>query len=381
MIRKKNKNRDNINNWCIENNFSFSNSDGCDYWDESNYYIFTKEDIKKIKKATYEVQKMCYKVVEYVIENKKYEDFNIKEIYWKFIEGSFKRDKEFYGRLDFAYKNGEIKLYEHNADTPQMFVESGIVNKKWQKEFKPNYKYSTTLIKDFVNYFKNVKGKTIHFGSVKEIINLEDFNMIENMIDIASNEIKNKNIYFTDIEKIYIKNGFLHSHTGKQIENLYKLMPWENFMLDEVFCIELLNIVENGNVKIFEPFWKVILSNKRLLVYLYELFPNSPYLLKSSFDINDFNNVNYVKKPILDRQGCGIEIIKDGEEIKSLSPRIFKDSRVIYQEYFELPKFGNDYTLIGSWVVNNKFSGIRIREDNSIITQSTSRYVPYITLK
>ena len=50
----------------------------------------------------------------------------------------------------------------------------------------------------------------------------------------------------------------------------------------------------------------------------------------------------------------------------------------IYQQTQLLPKFANNYTLIGSWLVNDKAAGISIREDESPITQDLSRFVPHI---
>ena len=42
-----------------------------------------------------------------------------------------------------------------------------------------------------------------------------------------------------------------------------------------------------------------------------------------------------------------------------------------------LPRFGEDYTLVGSWVINGEPAGIGLREDASPITRNTSRFVPH----
>jgi glutathionylspermidine synthase len=36
--------------------------------------------------------------------------------------------------------------------------------------------------------------------------------------------------------------------------------------------------------------------------------------------------------------------------------------------------------MIGSWVVGNSAAGIGIREDNSLITKDSSRFLPHIIL-
>ena len=45
-----------------------------------------------------------------------------------------------------------------------------------------------------------------------------------------------------------------------------------------------------------------------------------------------------------------------------------------------LPQFGDDYAVIGSWVVAGEVCGICIREDKSPITQNLSRFVPHFIL-
>ena len=53
----------------------------------------------------------------------------------------------------------------------------------------------------------------------------------------------------------------------------------------------------------------------------------------------------------------------------------------IYQAYTPLPKFGDQYALIGSWLVNDKAAGMSIREDRQLITQDMSRYLPHIIVE
>ncbi|HAS0834487.1 TPA: glutathionylspermidine synthase family protein, partial [Enterobacter cloacae] len=50
---------------------------------------------------------------------------------------------------------------------------------------------------------------------------------------------------------------------------------------------------------------------------------------------------------------------------------------MIYQGFQALPRFGNSYTLIGSWVIDDEPAGIGIREDGSLITKDTSRFIPH----
>lgn len=52
----------------------------------------------------------------------------------------------------------------------------------------------------------------------------------------------------------------------------FKLYPWE-WMVDESpdGCL--------AEMEWLEPIWKLVMSNKAILATLYELFPDSPYVL------------------------------------------------------------------------------------------------------
>jgi glutathionylspermidine synthase len=86
-----------------------------------------------------------------------------------------------------------------------------------------------------------------------------------------------------------------------------------------------------------------------------------------------------VRKPLFSREGANVELITpQGEKLQQGGP--YTDSGYIRQAFSPLPRFGDSYTLIGSWVVGDLAAGIGIREDNSLITKDSSRFLPHIIL-
>ena len=87
----------------------------------------------------------------------------------------------------------------------------------------------------------------------------------------------------------------------------------------------------------------------------------------------------WVRKPLYSREGANIELVDhQGQRLQVDGP--YNDSGFIRQAFHPLPKFGDSYTLIGSWLVGDSAAGIGIREDNSLITKDSSRFLPHIIL-
>ncbi len=104
-----------------------------------------------------------------------------------------------------------------------------------------------------------------------------------------------------------------------------------------------------------------------------------PNLLPSYYSKNDMpdNLRHYVKKPIFAREGSNVSVYHDGKQVvKGEGP--YGQEGWIYQPLAPLPTFGEDYTLIGSWVIGDEPAGISIREDSSLITKDMSRFIPHI---
>ena len=130
-----------------------------------------------------------------------------------------------------------------------------------------------------------------------------------------------------------------------------------------------------------EPAWKAVLSNKGLLPMLWKRYPNHPNLLPAYFaDQEDIPSLpNFVRKPLLSREGENVTIFADGKELAS-APGDYGAEGFIIQEYAPLFESEGGYAVLGSWIIGDRACGLGIREDRSRITANLSRFVPHIIL-
>jgi glutathionylspermidine synthase len=345
------------------------------YWDESAYYEFSMEEILEIEKATAELWEMCLNAVQFVIDNEMYSKFNIPEWMIPLIEKSWNEDHpSIYGRFDLAVKNGKIKMLEFNADTPTSLYEAGIVQWFWLQDFDDKKDQFNSIHEKLISYWGYLKEYLykykMHFACVKR--SLEDLTTVEYLRDTAiQGGLETKLCFIDDIGWDQDSKVF-RDMDEEEMRNIFKLYPWE-WMVHEDFG---KNIPVDINRSFWiEPSWKMILSNKAILAILWEMNPGHKYLLKSYFDQGDL--ISYAKKPLLSREGANIEIVKARISTEKTGGEYGSEGH-IYQELFELPKFEENYTLVGSWIIGQEAAGIGIRESESLITGNTSRFVPHL---
>lgn len=346
------------------------------YWDESAYYEISMAEVTLIENATHELWDMCLASVQHVIDNKLYDKFHIPEWFVNNIEKTWNEDyPSIYGRFDFVLKEGKLKMLEFNADTPTSIYEAGVIQWFWLQDFDKSADQFNSVHEKLVDYWKYLKSylynDTLYFTCLKG--NLEDLTTVEYLRDCAiQGGIKTKLIFIDDIGWDDVNKVFVDLDSN-EIKNIFKLYPYE-WLVNETFG---KNMLEDKNRSIWiEPSWKMILSNKAILPILWELFPNHPYLLESYFDKPE-SMISYVKKPILSREGANIQLINDNNLIEQTDGD-YGEEGFVYQELFELPKFDNNYTLIGSWVIGQESAGIGVRESETLITNNTSRFIPHL---
>ena len=345
------------------------------YWDESVYYEMEMSEIILIEKATAELWDLCLGAVQHVIDNKRYTQFSIPEWIVPQIEKSWIEDHPaIYGRFDLCYKNGELKMLEFNADTPTSLYEAGIVQWFWLKDFDNRKDQFNSVHEKLIGYWKYLKNYlqpgTVHFTCLKET--LEDLTNVDYIRDCAIQAgLETKLVFIDDLGWDEENKQFLDLE-GLPIKNIFKLYPWEWLMSDDFGK----HIPEDSNRALWiEPAWKMILSNKAILPILWELHPDCPYLLPTYFEEGKLTN--YVKKPILSREGSNIDLVMKDISLQKTTGAYGAEG-FIYQELFTLPNFSDHYPVIGSWVIGQEPAGMGLREANSFVTDNLSRFVPHL---
>lgn len=387
MFRIPTSERTDWRNLADEYGFKFHTMYGQAYWDESAYYQFSLQQIEEqLEAPTEEIHQMCLHVADKVLADEKLmKKFQIPREHWDFVKTSWTNNEpSLYSRLDLAY-NGKspAKLFENNADTPTSLYETGF----WQWLWLEN-KVDAGVLHRNADQFNSLQEKLIHRFEIlsryrpSEVLHFscckdteEDRGTVQYLEDCAAEAgIETEFIYIEDIGESE-EGGFTNAK-DEIITWMFKLYPWE-FMLNEDYS----RLLKTSSVNWLEPAWKSIISNKALLPILWQLFPNHPNLLPAYFeeDMHSVNLSDFVKKPIFAREGANISIYKNDQLIES-SEGPYGAEGYIYQAYAPLPKFGNNHTLIGSWLVDDKAAGIAVREDLSLITQDLSRYLPHIIL-
>ncbi|EIC82922.1 glutathionylspermidine synthase family protein [Serratia sp. M24T3] len=372
-------------NWrekATEFGFNFHTMYGEPYWCEDAYYQFTMAQIDQIEDATAELHQMCLKVVERVVNSDELmAKFQIPRHVWEFVRASWRAQQpSLYSRLDLVYDGvNPPKLLENNADTPTSLYEAAFFQWLWLEDqiaagnLPPNADQFNSMQEKLIERFTELKNQhgfsLLHFACCQDTE--EDRGTVQYLQDCALEAgLASEFLY---IEEIGLgERGQFTDPQDQIISNLFKLYPWE-FMFRETFSTKL----EDAGVRWLEPAWKAIISNKALLPLLWEMFPNHPNLLESYFADDAHPPMNsYVIKPLFSREGANIRIIENGKELASADGPYGKEGMIV-QEYCPMPRFNDSYTLIGSWLINDKPCGIGLREDRALITQDLSRFYPH----
>lgn len=346
------------------------------YWDESACYQFTTYEVDRIEEATNALHAMCLELVQEVIDNRMFGLFFIPKEFEEYVIRSWETDEpSIYGRFDLAYDGVDApKLLEYNADTPTALVEAAVAQWVWLKDVDERGDQFNSIHEHLIDAWKDLLARDsgpIHFAAVTEAVDTpEDYITAEYMRDTAMQAgAKTSFIPITDISWDRPRRCFV-DNTGFPIHRCFKLYPWE-WMVNEEFAPH----IRTSSTRWVEPAWKMILSCKSILPLLYQRFPDSPFLLPASFD--ELPGGSYVKKPVHAREGANIEVVIGGRVVQTTDGPYVGGANIYQQLATQLKPHDGRYPVIGSWVINGEACGMGIREDESLITGNTSRFVPH----
>jgi glutathionylspermidine synthase len=357
--------------------FDFHTIDGEPYWREDACYHFDSAEIDVLDDATAELHALCLEAVDRIVRVGRYAELGLDDYAAGLVERSWRAcAPTLYGRMDLRYDGeGPPKLLEYNADTPTALFEAAVVQWHWLEDVFPGTDQFNSIHEKLIDAWAAMphSGK-IHFAACRS--QAEDRATCDYLRDTAMQA--GIDTVALDIEEIgwapsAATAGAFIDLADTPIHSLFKLYPWE-WLLDEEYAPHIAKLPD---MRWIEPPWKMLLSNKSILPLLWEFFPDHPNLLPASHRRGELAGmmrspgVGIVRKPRHGREGEGIVVLGSGIDEPPA------DAPAVYQEFRQLPHFGDRYALIGSWIIGDKPAGIGLREDADRITRNTSCFVPH----
>jgi glutathionylspermidine synthase len=354
---------------------------GTPYWDESAAYRFTDTEIDTLEAAGYTLQEMCLAAAQHIIDEKRYAELDIPEFAVEAIEWAWNNEPPaLYGRFDISWagaNSGQApKLLEYNADTPTSLLEAAVVQWHWLKDmpqslvsYKPDQ--FNSIHEKLIAKWKDIDpylSKPIYFAALD---NPEDQLTVTYLRDTAQQaKLDTRQLFLQEIGWNDSQQAFvdLDDHP---IFSIFKLYPWEA-MLQEEFGPHALETYTS--VRWIEPIWKMLLSNKGILPVLWQLYPNHELLLEAHFD-NPATMKNYVRKPLISREGANITLVRDNATVATTEGP-YRGPQIV-QALAPPAIFDNRHTVLGLWMIDQDCCGLGVRESFSPITGNLSSFVPH----
>lgn len=357
---------------CESLGFTFHSIDGR-YWDETKAYRFTLAQIEHLEAVTEDLHQRCLEAIDWIIREEHFAPFGLSPSAIQLVQRSWRRkEPSLYGRFDFSWNgSGEPKLLEYNADTPTGLLEASVIQWHWLQDCQPDADQFNSLHEKLVARWRQIAPRQPMYFAAQHDHEEDTGNLLylldtAHQADLTTRYLPIERIGFSALQQRFVDEN------DHPIEHCFKLYPWE-WLIEEEFGRH----IAASEIRFLEPAWKLLLSCKAILPILWQLFPEHPNLLPASF--TDNLSGAHVRKPLYSREGSNIQIVAPDIDERSDGP--YREEAGIYQAFAPLPRFGDSHAVIGSWVVGDAAAGIGIREDSSLITRDSSRFIPHFFIE
>ena len=331
-----------------------TDTDGTKYVSDELVQV-TQAESEAYYKAGNELYDMYVEAAEHVIENDLFFDLGIPFNLVDTIKKSWENDVHWhiYGRFDLSggIDGNPIKLIEFNADTPTSLFETALLQWALLKEnnmdedsqfntlyesISQNFKRLITLDEDTSSFEANYDGWKILFSSIEGDDEEEaTTRLLQQMATDAG-----FNTSFEYLQNVRFDEDGIFDAQDNQYEYWFKLYPWEDIAHDEPeLATTIGNIMQNQKAIILNPAYTLLFQSKGILKILSDLFPDSPYLLKTSYEPLD--GIKQVEKCVFGREGANTKIINADGRVEVQTDGVYDNYKKVYQEYVKFNKDSN----------------------------------------
>jgi len=327
-----------------------TDSDGTKYVSDE-LVVISQEKAEAYYETANTLYDMYVQAAEYVIDNNLFFELGIPFNLIDVIKKSWENDVHWhiYGRFDLAggIDAKEIKLIEFNADTPTSLFESALLqwailkynNMDEEKQFNnvyeaisDNFKRLITLFNDTDKFDAMYDGWKILFSSVEGNDEEEATTKLLQQMATDAGFVT----HFDFLQNVSFDKNGIYDMQENQYEYWFKLYPWEDMATDEPeLTTTVTNLMQNQKAIILNPAYTLLFQSKGMMKILCDLFPDSPYLLKTSFEPLD--GVKQVEKPVFGREGANTKIIESDGTVSTQTDGPYDNYKKVYQEFVEFP--------------------------------------------
>ncbi len=352
----------------------------------------TQQEAEAYYKAVNELYDMYVQAAEHVIQNDLFFELGIPFNLVDIIKKSWENDVHWhiYGRFDLAggTDGKPIKLIEFNADTPTALFETAIL--QWvllkhngldeTKQFNNVYEAISTNFKRLITLFDDpelfeelYEGWKILFSSVEGNDEEEaTTRLLQQMATDAGFATE-----FEFLHNVRFDEEGIYDMNENPFEYWFKLYPWEDIAIEEgELATTLTNIVKNQKAIILNPAYTLLFQSKGMMKILCDLFPDSPYLLKTSFE--PLEGLKQVEKPVFGREGANIRIIDADASVIAEEEGPYDNFKKVYQEFAELPKDSEGNIYQAGVFFAYEGCGLGFRRSRNPIVDNMSKFVGHI---
>lgn len=366
---------------------------------ERRYFRIGESAERELRRATNELHAMFLHATHAVLEDDALmAHFNLPEVLWPRIRQSWdgRRTRMITGRFDFSLSGRGLKVYEYNADSASCHMECGRVQCAWAAHYGVSEGRCSghQLMPDLIEAWRTagVEG-VLHIMQDANAEETYHAQFMKEAIDAAGVPCK----IITGVEGLgWDGQGRVVDPEGVPILWVWKTWAWET-VIDQIRSEcdadaedlrlhrtrdpkrppRLADVMLRKEVKVFEPLWTLIPSNKAILPILWSMYPNHPYLLDTRFDLTDkLAASGYAEKPIVGRCGANIRIVAPDKGVIGATAGQFGDRNQIFQELFPLPMIEGQNVQVGTFSVGGRYAGAMPRVDPSPIITTKSDLLP-----
>jgi glutathionylspermidine synthase len=328
---------------------------------------------------------------QHVIDNNLFDELGIDKRLVPIIKHSWENDNHWhlYGRFDVAggIDGNPIKLIEFNADTATSIPECSIV--QWAhliyNDLNEDQQFNNMFI-CLINQFEKLKEMNpdkepaILFTYMESKEDQKNVEFIAEAAKEAGFEVE-----FRNLPEIVFSNdkndGGMWVDYGNdrytRFDFWFKLLPWEFIVEDEPELLNILTtIVKNEQAVILNPAYTMLFQSKAILKILWDLYPNHPLLLETSYD--KLENKTYVEKVIFGREGANVKIVDTLGDVIEEKEGDYGNYKKVYQEYVELPQDENNISYQAGLFYAGEGAGLCFRRGSKIINDTAQFVSHYI---